>query len=165
MTLALALILIALPLSAEARTPKEVVANAVLSGKHAVTGAAHPTNTPTAEPRYPLVSWSDPSPKLLIATAPVFLGRPSCCQDTLPARSWMRLQVAVQQRAIDYARPRFAPVVVAEGPEVAPGAACSLYVNREQEGDVLCARFVNLAGAGCWGGAKDSTSWKPVEAW
>jgi len=114
--------------------------------------------------RYPLASATDPAPKRVSATAPLFLGRPCCAPDTTRAHSWMRLQIAVQQRAIDYAHPRFAPVVVAESAPVAPGAACTLSVPRQQEGDVWVARFVNSAGSGCWAASRDSTSWKPISA-
>jgi len=133
-------------------------------GVDSVTALALALAVLAATPRYPLVSATDPTPRRVSATAPLFLGRPCCLADTTRARSWMRLQVAVQQRAVDWAHPRFAPQVVAESAPVAPGAACTLSVNRQQEGDVLVARFVGPGGAACWGGAKDSTSWRPVEA-
>jgi len=130
-----------------------------------LTGGAHPTNALAALPRYPLVSATDPEPLRVSATAPVTLGKPGCCPDTMRARSWMRLEVAVQQRAVDWAHPRFDPQIVATGPLVAPGTACTLSVNRQQPGDVLIVRFVNGAGAACWGGwANGAVSWRRVDA-
>lgn len=77
-----------------------------------------------AVPRYPLVASSDPTPARLVSTAPRTLAYPKGCGcrvDTLKARSWMRLEIGLQLRAVDWAHPRFDPVVVATGPEVAPG--------------------------------------------
>jgi hypothetical protein len=107
-------------------------------------------------PRYPLLAWSDPAPMSLTSRAPLFVERRSsdgltcCAPDTLPARTWPWLEIGIQLRAIDYARPRFAPVVVATGPPTQPGLPCTLAVNRGQPGDVFVARWRNYAGAACW---------------
>ncbi len=139
-----AALLLALSLSGCATAPpKEVMPLVHEAGRypvdsdHAVTWAAHTTN---AEP-----------PLLVVVTLPDRLAGPGCATDTT-ARSWMRLEVAVQRRAPDWTRPTFAPVVIAtSAQEYPPGASCTLVVSPQAPGDVLLARARNAAGVGCWG--------------
>jgi hypothetical protein len=94
--------------------------------------------TASAIPTYSLVATTDPNPKRLISSAPRYLekrnsdGSSCCTADTILARSWPKLQIGLQLRAPDWAHPKFNPVVVATGPEIEPGHACSLFVSHGQ---------------------------------
>lgn len=129
-----------------------------------------PSTSASLTPSYALVASSDPTPKRLVSTAPRFLekrnrdGSSCCLPDTVRARTWPNLQIGQQLLAPDKAHPHFDPVVVITGPGIEPGRACTLFVAHGQPGDTFVARWVNPFPA-CWGGIKDSTSWKPLEAW
>lgn len=79
-----------------------------------------------------------------------------CCTGDSASHSWQTPEVAVQRRALDWARPVFDPVLIAVGVESRPGAPCTLWVERQQPGDVLLVRTRSVAGVSCW-------PWRPIE--